>query len=108
MNDKEFEQSRFIIIKDFFNYYNLLNLEEDIGISISSSSPGIYHIFSRHDGILIHQYSISDIQLGEIAKNIKLSTVKTIFVNTKIKSYENKLIKKYNNEINPLDFENCH
>jgi len=106
MTDAQFEKQRFDIVKNYFDYYNILCLEEDLGLSISSSAPGLYHVFTTKDDILTHQYSISDAKLKEISKSLKLITIKNIFISTKLKSYEDKLMKRYEN--NPLDWEQSH
>lgn len=108
MTDEQLNKNRNEIIKKYFEYFGILNLEDDLGISISCSSPyaNIYHVFSVKDGVLTHEYSISDKKLFEISKSLKIETIKRLFVDTRLKSYTQKMIAREANEINPMDFEN--
>lgn len=105
MTNQQFEQKRFQIVKNFFKHFNILDLTDDLDISISSSTDGIYHVFSHaKNGTLIHQYSISDKQLQKLSESIRLSTIKKLFIDTQLRSLEKKQISR-NEGFNPLDFE---
>jgi len=107
MTNDQFELQRFDIVKDFFNFFSVLDLDDDLGLSISNSAPGIYHIFSKkEDGTMVHQYSLSDSSLVKLVKSIKLSTIKKIYIDTRVRSMENKLIKRNCEGIDINNFEN--
>lgn len=109
MTDEQLNKNRNEIVKKYFNFFGILNLEDDLGISISSSRAGIYHVFSNKENILTHEYSVGEKELEKIAASLKIHTIKRLFVDAKLKSYTDKLTTKYQRPpeaINPMDHEN--
>ena len=105
MTDKDFDLKRLEITKIFLETGETLNLE-DLNLSINSSTPGIYHVFSnQNNGLKKFEYSITDLKLLEIVNSLKLDSIKRIFVNDRLYKLRNKWIGK--NRFNPMDFENC-
>lgn len=112
MTDSELNENRLIIVKEFLETGESLNLSDHVGLTISSSSPGIYHVFSNQEfGKLKFEYSLSDESLKKLVKTLNIRTIKKIFVEGRILRLRNKYLaendSKSPREFNPLDFENC-
>lgn len=106
MTDAKFQEKKFEIVKNYFQFFSILDLSDDLGITVSSSTPDIYHVFSTGSGTLTHEYSVSADQLEKLSQSIKLSTIKKIFIETKLRSLEIKCLKKnYPESFNPLNHE---
>lgn len=113
MTNAQLDKNRYEIVSDYFTVYHFLDLENEMGICLSSSSVGIYHIFSRADKAegahldLKFEYSVAADGFKKVVKSLPVEKIKDIFIEFKLKSYENKLIKKYSSDpINILDHEN--
>ena len=105
MTDKDFDLKRLEITKIFLETGETLNLE-DLNLSINSSTPGIYHVFSnQNNGVKKFEYSISDLKLKELVNTFDIKTIKRFFVYDKLFRLRNKFIARNSNSINPLDFE---
>lgn len=106
MTDKDFDLKRLDIIKSFLETGEMLDLDSELSISIDSTTPGIYHVFTnKNNGLKKFEYSITDLKLLEIVNSLKLDSIKRIFVNDRLYKLRNKWIGK--NRFNPMDFENC-
>lgn len=103
MTDKDFYLKRLDIVKSFLETGETLNLE-DLNLSINSSTPGVYRVFSNQkNGVKKFEYSISDLKLKELVNTFDIKTIKRIFVEDKLYRLRNKWIVE--NYFNPLDFE---
>jgi len=110
MTNDQLDLDRVKIVKEYLATGEILNLSGDLDISISSSTPGIYHVFfdrqTKHinkNNHLTHQYSMSDVGLKNMVDNLEIDTIKRIFVESRILKLRNR--KVLENEINPLDLE---
>ncbi len=109
MTNKQLDTNRLTVVKDYLGTGELLNLSGDFELSVSSSTPSIYHVyFGRADRPkeLVHQYSMSDIGLKNLVDNLSISTIKRIFIESRVLRLRNR--KVLENSINPLDHENSH
>ena len=106
MTDKDFDLKRLDIIKSFLETGEMLDLDSELSLSIDSTTPGIYHVFSnQNNGVKKFEYSISDLKLKELVNTFDIKTIKRFFVYDKLFRLRNKFIARNSNSINPLDFE---
>jgi len=105
MTNENLEKNREEIIRKYLDTGTTLNLSNDLGIYISSSTEGIYHVFIKgENNDLVHQYSIGSADLKKISKVLKINTIKNIYIDSKYLELRNRKIKE--TVFNPLDFEN--
>lgn len=107
MTDEELDRNRLKIVLEFLETKEKLSLPE-LGITVNSSTKSIYHVFSNDaNGKLTFLYSMGDLQLKELAKNLMLKTIKKIFIEGRVFRLRNKFLAENEESIpfNPLDFE---
>lgn len=108
MTDKELDENRLKIAQEFLETGEILNLIGDFDLHINSSTPGIYHVYTTcaaNKTDLIHQYSMTDKGLENLVKNLKLETIKRIFIEGRYLRLRSK--KVVQDEWNYMDHENC-
>ena len=106
MTDKELDENRLKITKEFLETGEILNLSGDFDLHINSSTPGIYHVFTNcaaNKTDLIHQYSMTDKGLLNLVNNLKLETIKRIFVEGRYLRLQGKKVAE--NIFNDMDHE---
>lgn len=109
MTNEELDKNRVKIVKEYLATGEILNLEGDMDICVTCSTPGTYHVFFDHKkekinnkNKLTHQYSMSNVGLKNLAEALTVNTIKRIYIQSKYI----KLRNQKQTEFNPLDFEN--